>query len=273
ASFNAENFFMLLDRDYRRDEYDALSEADYLAMNTSIFNPNKERSKLQAIADTILAGNFDVIGLCEVGGMETLQNFNRLYLDNAYNCFLHQENSRRGIFVGALIRRGRFRDIKARNVRGNFSRNLLRLDLSDGWSSLKIFVVHLKSQYGQDKGIEQRIKEVNELCSLLPRDRCVVMGDFNGLAIPGQHQFEFEPFLELPFRDVLEAMDVPPNERFTHYYFSDQPHFNQLDYIFISNDLPVTDGRVIMDLVPLNFEQRRRMPSDHLFIEASIKLI
>lgn len=272
ATFNAENFFMLLDRDYSRAEFEALSDADYAAMNASIYNPNKERSKVEAIAVTILAEDFDVVGLCEVGGMETLANFNRVYLGERYECYLHQENSRRGIFVGALVKKGRFGSVAARNVGGAFSRNLLELRLSSGGRTLKVFVVHLKSQYGQDRGLEKRIEEVRQLCSVVDRRDCVVLGDFNGILIRGQAQFEFEPFLELPFRDVLEAMDVPAGARFSHFYFnSGEASFSQLDYIFCSEDIAVLDGRALADMVPLNYAQRRRLPSDHVFLAATIR--
>lgn len=272
ACYNAENFYMLLDRLYSPEEYAQLPEADYLAMNHSIYNPNKAKAKIAAIADTIMGGDFDVIGLCEVGGLETLENFNRLCLDNRYHCYLHQENSRRGIFVGALVRKGRFTGVQAKNIKGNFSRNLLKLELSFGPSRLHLFVVHLKSQLGPDFGIEQRIKEVEQLTSLARHRNCVVMGDFNGSLVPGEVQFEFQPFLDLGLQDVLEQLGVPPNERFTHFYFGDKPHFNQLDYIFCSPDIEVLGGGVLADTVPINYEQRQRLPSDHLFLTAEIRL-
>lgn len=272
ASFNAENFSMLLDADYDDAEFHALADERYAAMNPSIFNPNKDREKVAAIASTILERGFDVVGLCEVGGMETLENFNRYYLGGRYECFLHEANSRRGIFVGALVKKGRFDRADARPVDGPFSRNVLELRLARGDERLRIVVVHLKSQSGQDRGIPQRVAEVERLCEVVAPPACVVMGDFNGILIRGEAEFEYEPFLELPFRDVLEATGVPPGARFTHYYFrGGEPSFSQLDYIFCSNDLEVTGGGVIAELVPLNYEQRRRLPSDHAFIWAAIR--
>jgi len=272
ASFNAENFYLLLDADYSREELEALDEDDYLAMNSSIFNPNKERGKIAEIARTILEGDFDLVGLCEVGGMETLAAFNRLYLGGAYDCFLHEENSRRGIYVGALAKKGRFPGARARNMEGDFSRNLLRLDLGPAASNLEVFVVHLKSQYGEDKGLEQRIWEVERLCSLVGEKNCVIMGDFNGIAIRGEEQFEYAPILALPFRDVLEAVGIPPEKRRTHYYFGrGEVSFAQLDYIFCSNDVEVLDAGVLEGEIPINREQRDLLPSDHLMIRASVR--
>jgi endonuclease/exonuclease/phosphatase family metal-dependent hydrolase len=203
--------------------------------------------------------------------METLANFNRIYLGGGFDCFLHEENSRRGIFVGALLRKGRFPGARARSMPGAFSRNLLRLDLGEEAGGLEVFAVHLKSQHGEDRGLEQRIAEVERLRSLVRRRNCVVMGDFNGILIRGEAQFEYEPFLALPFRDVLEAVGVPAEARRTHYYFGPAPNFAQLDYIFVSEDLEVLDGGVIEGEIPINRAQRARLPSDHLFITATIR--
>jgi endonuclease/exonuclease/phosphatase family metal-dependent hydrolase len=272
ASFNAENFYLLLDADYSREELEALDEDDYLAMNSSIFNPNKERGKIAEIAQSILEEDFDLVGLCEVGGMETLAAFNRLYLGGAYDCFLHEENSRRGIYVGALVKKGRFPGACARNMEGDFSRNLLRLDLGPAASNLEVFVVHLKSQYGEDKGLDQRIWEVERLCSLVREKNCLIMGDFNGILIRGEEQFEYAPILALPFRDVLEAVGIPPEKRRTHYYFGrGEVSFAQLDYIFCSNDIEVLDASVLEGEIPINREQRDLLPSDHLMIRARIR--
>ena len=246
-------------------------------MNSSIYNPNKERAKVAAIASTIVENDYDLVGLCEIGGMESLANFNRIYLGDRYDCFLHEENSRRGIFAGALVKRGAFARAEAKAMPGAFSRNLLRLRLDrgievpGGFGDLEVFVVHLKSQYGEDRGIAQRMREVEMLASLVRTRNCVVMGDFNGILIRGEAQFEYEAFLALPFRDVLEAVGVPSEERWTHYHFSPRPNFAQLDYIFCSEDIEVLAAGVLEGEIPFNRAQRDRLPSDHLFIEATLR--
>jgi endonuclease/exonuclease/phosphatase family metal-dependent hydrolase len=271
ASFNAQDFYLLVESGLCREELEVLGEADYQAMNASIYNRNKARGKVVEIARTILERDFDLVGLCEVGGMETLSAFNRLYLGGRYDCYLHEENSRRGIFVGALAKKGRFPGCVAANIPGAFSRNLLRLDLGPEGGGLEVFVVHLKSQYGEDRGLERRIREVELLSSVARRSGCVVMGDFNGILIRGEAQFEYGPFLALPFRDVLEAVGVPVEERHTHYHFGPEPNFAQLDYIFCSEDIEVLEAGVIEGEIPLNRAQRNLLPSDHLFIAATIR--
>jgi len=272
ASFNAQDFYLLLDKDYSREELESLSDSDYLAMNASIYNPNKDRDKIAEIARIILEDNFDLVGLVEVGGMETLSAFNRIYLKGRYDCYLYEENSRRGIFVGALVKKGLFPGCKAMNIPESFSRNLLRLDLGPEGGGLEVFVVHLKSQYGPDRGLAQRIWEVEKLRSLVRARNCVVMGDFNGILIRGEEQFEYRPFLELPFRDVLEAVGIPSPKRRTHYHFAPAPNFAQLDYIFCSEDIEVLAASVIEGEIPINRAQRNLLPSDHLFIHARIRL-
>jgi endonuclease/exonuclease/phosphatase family metal-dependent hydrolase len=270
ASFNAQDFYLLLDGDYSREELEALGEAEYQAMNASIYNRNKGRGKIAEVARIILEGGFDLVGLCEIGGMETLETFNRLYLEGRYDCYLHEENSRRGIFVGALARKGAFPRLRALSMPGSFSRNMMRLDLGPEGGGLLVFLVHLKSQHGNDRGLERRILEVERLRSFVRKRACVVMGDFNGILIRGEAQFEYGPFLELPLRDVLEAVGVPAEERRTHYHFGPKPNFAQLDYIFCSEDIEVLDAGVIEGEIPINREQRNRLPSDHLFIRATI---
>lgn len=273
ATYNVENFYLLLDAPYSRAEIEALGEEAYRAMNPSIYNPNKERGKIAAIADFIAGGGFDIVGLCEVGGRETLEHLNRAYLGGAYDIFVHEENSRRGIYVGALVRRGAFEAVEASSAGAGFSRNLLRLALRKDGVDLRVYAAHLKSQLGEDRGIARRMAEVGALAERVEREACVVMGDLNGLAVRGMAQFEFEPFLALPFRDVLEATGVPPAARFTHFRFErSRESFNQLDYIFCSNDIAVTGGGVAADFVPLNYEQRRRLPSDHAPLWAEVRL-
>jgi endonuclease/exonuclease/phosphatase family metal-dependent hydrolase len=271
AAFNAQDFYLLLDRCYSRAEIEALDERDYQAMNPSIFNRNKGRGKVAQIARIILEEDFDLVGLCEVGGMETLEAFNRAYLGGRYDCFLHETNSRRGIFVGALARRDRLPGCRAVEVPGPFSRNLLKLSLGEEGGDLEVYVVHLKSQHGEDRGIERRIREVERLASLVRPCGSIVMGDFNGILIRGEEQFEYGSFLDLPLRDVLEAAGIPPERRRTHYHFGPAPNFVQLDYIFCTEDIEVLDASVIEGEIPINRAQRDRLPSDHLFLRAAVR--
>jgi len=272
ASFNAENFYLLLDREYSRTELEQLDAAQYRLMAASIYNPNKSRSKIAAVAETILGEDFDLVGLCEIGGLETLENFNRLYLADRYECYLREENSSRGIYVGVLLKRGLFPNARVSSVPGSFSRNLLKVELGPEGGNLEAFVLHLKSQRGEDFGLDRRIDEVRLLASMIRDRRCLVMGDFNGVLIRGMNQFEYDPFLDLPLCDVLAAVGIPPSERRTHYYFGAGPQHSQLDYIFCTHDIEVLDAGVLEDEIPLSRMERDRLPSDHLFIRALLEV-
>lgn len=61
--------------------------------------------KLKALAQTIIAQNPDVLALCEVGGEESLHNFNKFYLDDKYYISVIEGNSNRGIEIGYLIKK------------------------------------------------------------------------------------------------------------------------------------------------------------------------
>jgi endonuclease/exonuclease/phosphatase family metal-dependent hydrolase len=270
ATFNLQDFYLLLDRAYTRREIEELAEGEYQAMNASIYNRNKNRGKVAEVARQIIDEDLDLIGLCEVGGMESLEAFNRAYLGGRYDCFLHETNSRRGIFVGALARRDRLPGCRAVEVPGPFSRNLLKLSLGAEGGDLEVFVVHLKSQHGADRGIERRIREVERLASLVRNRRALVMGDFNGILLPGEEEFEYRSFLDLGLRDVLEAVGVPPDLRRTHYHFGPAPNFVQLDYIFCSTDIEVLEARAVEGEIPINRSQRDRLPSDHLMVSATL---
>jgi endonuclease/exonuclease/phosphatase family metal-dependent hydrolase len=240
-------------------------------MNPSIYNRNKDRGKVAEIARIILEEDLDLVGLCEVGGMETLEAFNRAYLGDRFDCFLHETNSRRGIFVGALARRDRLPSCRAVEAPGPFSRNLLKLSLGAEGGDLEVFVVHLKSQHGEDRGIERRLREVERLASLVRNRGTIVMGDFNGILLRGEEEFEYGPFLDLGLRDVLEAVGVPPDRRRTHYHFGPAPNFVQLDYIFCSLDIEVLEARAVEGEIPINRAQRDRLPSDHLMLRATVR--
>ncbi len=66
--------------------------------------PNKPLWKIRAIAKQILSLQPDIVGLCEVGGPESLERFNQLFLEGGYRVFCVEGNSDRGIDVGYLVR-------------------------------------------------------------------------------------------------------------------------------------------------------------------------
>jgi exonuclease III len=100
---NAENLFLLSDQALK-PEHLQLSQLEWNRLSTSIYE-NKPLDKLKALANLIATEAPDLILLCEVGGSESLANFNRLFLNEAFSPALIEGNSDRQIDVGFLIRK------------------------------------------------------------------------------------------------------------------------------------------------------------------------
>jgi endonuclease/exonuclease/phosphatase family metal-dependent hydrolase len=293
GTFNAENLYLLLDKKYSKEEFSKLSQDDIQKMSNSFFNKNKEISKIDEIVKIIKHEEFDFLGLCEIGGKETLNNINRLFLDKKYDGYLEETNSNRGIYVGALIKKGLFSKVDVINHGRNhrFSRNLMQFTCYKGDDCcVTFFVVHLKSQNGDDFGIDQRYNEIKTIVEIIEnvehQDKPILlMGDFNGIAIRGESQFEYDLLLNLPISDVHEIIGTPIEKRYTHYHFlqNKQNNFHQLDYIFIQDkfkDLVEKDGSgsILYEkdgliIEPLSFDERRAlMPSDHIFLKMKLNI-
>lgn len=100
---NAENLFLLSDQKFTA-EHLKLDQIQWNKLSTSIYE-NKPLEKLKCLGQIILDENPDLLLLCEVGGHESLQNFNHLFLKDQYSPALIEGNSNRNIDVGFLIRK------------------------------------------------------------------------------------------------------------------------------------------------------------------------
>lgn len=100
---NAENLFLLSDQPLG-PEHLKLDQAQWSRLSTSVYE-NKPLEKAKSLARILKAENPDLVLLCEVGGLESLQNFNRLFLGDQYSPALIEGNSDRNIDVGFLIRK------------------------------------------------------------------------------------------------------------------------------------------------------------------------
>ncbi|MEZ0391306.1 MAG: endonuclease/exonuclease/phosphatase family protein [Pseudobdellovibrionaceae bacterium] len=100
---NAENLFLLSDQTLSLDHL-KLDQIQWNKLSTSVYE-NKPLEKAKALGRVIQSENPDLILLCEVGGLESLQNFNRLFLNDQYSPALIEGNSDRNIDVGFLIRK------------------------------------------------------------------------------------------------------------------------------------------------------------------------
>ena len=101
--YNVENLFLMFDHPVP-ENFSKLSEDQWQKLSTSVYD-NKPLNKCLEIAKIISENNPDIMMFCEVGGLESLKNFNQLFLNSAYSCVLLEGNSNRNIDVGYLIKK------------------------------------------------------------------------------------------------------------------------------------------------------------------------
>lgn len=272
---------------------------------------NKSARKLQIIADTLCHSQSDLIFLSEVGGLESLENFNRDFLDQKFIPSLITGNSDRSIELGMLVTKNFDYKIHHRSYKNMaidychplnkdqtqyLSRDILEARLFDPQREnqdpvLIILFVHLKSQWDREghdfRGVERRSSEVrllakvsNKLAQKFPNSEQIIAGDFNGEF----SQKEFDPLKKttIPFRDLLEILQVPQQERFSALHFdqNSRPLHSQLDYCLVDQRLEKklihqqsgmgrfvakkSDGSFRPLAPPQVAQARATSPSDHL---------
>ena len=100
---NAENLFLLFDNPPPKDTLQ-LSEVAWQKLSSSVYE-NKSLKKCLEISKALHEINADIIMLCEVGGYESLKNFNQLFMKDLYSPCLLEGNSDRNIDVGFLVKK------------------------------------------------------------------------------------------------------------------------------------------------------------------------
>lgn len=269
--WNLENLFLLSDQKLTPDHL-KLDEVQWQKLSTSVY-PNKPLAKCRSLAEIILHESPDILLLCEVGGLESLANFNRLFLADRYSPVLIEGNSDRNIDIGFLVRKdigfyfdvfsNRHRSInylypherdtqsQQSNAGHRFSRDAaeLHLFLHNHENPFFIFLMtHLKSQLDRDRidplGFERRQAELKTLLQIYSEMRAkhhhsvpiVVAGDFNGNASRQQTDPEFaDIYTGTELVDVCELAAVPHEKTFTYFQIQrTRVEGKQLDYAFLS---------------------------------------
>lgn len=253
---NAENLFLLFDARPKPEELAQLDEVSWQKLSTSVLE-NKALKKTTELARGLLEINADIIMLCEVGGLESLVNFNELFLASAYSAVLVEGNSDRNIDVGFLVRKGLpfYYDLLSNKSRPinylypherdsvaagypvkapshRFSRDVAELKLFQKDREnpfLVILLTHLKSRLDRERidpgGFERRQAELRTLVEIYneseakhPSAPKIVGGDFNGNASAHATDEEFRPLYEsTQLQDVLELGGMSPDQRSTFY--------------------------------------------------------
>lgn len=103
AQLNAENLFLFLDqpgpRDWRR-----MTEKEWQKLSSATVQ-NKSLVKTLWLADAVLDIDADIVCVNEVGGIESLHNFAKYFLNDLYEAHLIEGNSDRGIDIGYLVKK------------------------------------------------------------------------------------------------------------------------------------------------------------------------
>jgi len=252
---NAENLFLLFDQPLPKT-YLKLEENQWQKLSTSVYD-NKPLFKTIHLASTIKDADCAIVMLCEVGGLESLKNFNILFLENQYSPILIEGNSDRNIDVGFLIKKTSLfyydllthknRDLNFLYPHEKLSKNqnypvkILSHKLSRDCAELRLFkndvnkpfmiilLTHLKSPLDPERidpsGIERRSAELKtcleiyaELHNQFPSCPVVFAGDFNGQASPHNTDNEFKPIYEQSdLKDVFELAQIALDSRATFY--------------------------------------------------------
>ncbi|HEY8272440.1 MAG TPA: hypothetical protein VIG33_16225 [Pseudobdellovibrionaceae bacterium] len=272
---NAENLFLLFDEAPTPETIKAnlrLDETKWQRLSSSTFE-NKPLKKCFELAKTLKEINADIIMLCEVGGSESLKNFNLLFLGDAYSPILTEGNSNRNIDVGFLIRKNlpfyfdlqsnknrlinylyphERESVKASVKSHKFSRDVAELRLfkkNVEKPFLGILLTHLKSRLDPEGidpgGFERRQAELLALLEIYkefsekhPQTPLMAAGDFNGNASSANTDEEFKPLYErTELKDVLELMGLSLENRATFYQVrsNNKTEGRQIDFCFLSN--------------------------------------
>jgi len=266
---NAENLFLLFDSPPTSDALKT-DEAQWQRLSSSIYS-NKPLGKLKELSKAIKDISPDILMLCEVGGSESLKNFNELFLDSQYSMALIEGNSDRNIDVGFLIRKGLpfYFDLTSNKNRlinfiyandraqknpqnQKFSRDVVELRcFSNNVDNpfLIILLTHLKSRLDPEKkdpnGFERRQAELKTLIDIEqelekkhPKVPIIVAGDFNGNASIEGTDEEFKViYSQTTLQDILHLNQVAAIDRATYYQVKTlgKTEGRQIDFCFLNS--------------------------------------
>lgn len=257
---------------YSGQDLDKVSEVEWQNFSTSTIS-NKNLKKTQALASAILEVDPHIVLLNEVGGEESLKNFNQHFLKKSYLPMILEGNSDRGIDVGYLVKEDPLlqylmishkhrpldfsfdhqkSQVKNPNSKYFFSRDVLELRVfrkGEGSPRIIFFLTHLKSKLDPDgtdpQGRNRRRAELQTLVKIYNEANkemkhqvpLLVAGDFNGLAYRSACEKEFESLYENS--DLTELFDLIGGDeeaRTTQIQFlrDGLRRCLQLDYFFLS---------------------------------------
>jgi len=300
--FNVQDLYIFMDK-YLGEDINQINQAKWQLLSTSFF-PNKDLAKLVEIQKLIKKNNPDIIMLIEVGGIESLNNFNQHFLDNNYKPYMLPTNSNRGIDFGFLVKNSKSYDVKLNAMTKDklsngkrFARGLFELKVFNERHNLCAiyYLTHLKSKLDKEKidfeGRNQRAAEVDYIVKHLKKMEIqfpgipqILCGDLNGIIYKNQTEPELASFAKNDYFDALELIDKDISQRTTYFYFDRQLNRNemQLDYQILKkcykNIINEQNTHVLAfdpqfsPFPPETLKEKLKMPSDHLAYLLEIEL-
>lgn len=293
--WNVQDLFLFMDK-YKDECLQTMKEPQWQLLSTSL-RPNKPIDKIREISSLFLEKDIDLCLLVEVGGRESLDNFNKHFLNNIYEVFHIPSNSDRGIDMGMLIKKEKIKFLhgKIHNSKA-FSRGLLEAKIkTPSGKNIVFLLTHLKSKLNMDgkdfEGRSKRALEVNEITRIYNKlalkeniHSIYLTGDFNGILSHANAEQELKALnSKCKLEDIFELLGRDLNTRYTYPYYNKNKelYLMQLDYIltdrknlkYIGTDSNILemDGSSLTSF-PLTIEERRKLPSDHYPVYMSLKV-
>ena len=287
CQWNIENLFLLMDK-YQGEDLSTISNEKWQSFSIGYRTSNKHIQKIEDAAKVIEDINADIYMLCEVGGKESLNNFNKYFLNNKYTCILEEGTAKRGLDVGFLIKKDFNQEIEVINNKRlklkdgtRFSRSLGEIRIKKGGKVELVFLLaHLKSKRTSEEDFQgwakrsEEVKGLNQYVEKLNKDlknpKIVLAGDLNSdlddLRIMGLSSFD----------NFLDLKELSDEEKCTHIHFDGGgAKYHQFDYIFstenMRGDLDLENSSVYRFKndygdtwgFPESIKEKWELPSDH----------
>ena len=292
--WNVQDLFIFLDK-HKDEDLTTIGEPAWQLLSTSL-KANKEHSKVTQLADVILGNNYDICLLTEVGGEESLSNFNKYFLGEQFSVIHYPTNSERGIDLGILVKKDLVSKTKHKfHNHKVFARGALQFELKlDDKNHYRFFLTHLKSKLSKAldfEGRTQRNSEVVKLCEIYEKEQnkneipTFICGDFNGIIRGEDTEAELSHFENSQgLVDIFEHLNRDTFERGTYSFFDKHGNLNlmQLDYAVCEKKWAhlIDPQSAVIDFegqnrvnIEVSRAQRLLSPSDHYPISLILKLI
>ncbi len=252
---------------YKGEDLNTISNEDWQSLSLGNTTPNKHIQKIEDAAKVIKDIDADIYLLCEVGGPESLNNFNSYFLKNEYDVIAFEGTSRRSLDVGFLVKKDLSKNITSidnKNIKlsdqSYFSRSLGEIHLiKDSEVQMVLLLTHLKSKLtaeGDFQGLSKRAleikglnKHIKSIQQNLNNPKVILAGDLNS---------DLEDLRLMKLMDLDNFLDLKGSsieDKCTHIYFGSTIAYHQFDYIFTTKNM--------RDLLDLNSSYVYRFKNDY----------